>query len=206
MVYSPDGLLWDADGVFDPVEHTYVDWMHTFCASGGIGQVVLNAFCKALVKIGIVLAEIDAFVGRIVWPKRLQPLQKDFFQCRVQLKGGHLKCFAGETLQAVEAVCCFVDLVLLPSGKLPNHARCVKMLGKVLGIYSFGDGGIAFIGELHSANYEFHVYFLLAFGVNLAKPKLHLTYHCALNFEKHLRNMNCFNPERQHRQLRRLPD
>ena len=207
LTYCPDGILWSKPCDYCPIEHTFIDWMHTLHASGGMGQVELNAFCIKLVEEGISLSEVDNFMESVVTPDGFQKLPKGFFSARTPLKkGDHIKSFASETMTAIRHMCLFVDMVVLPSKNpaLRQAALSMKALGKMCDIFAAGDSAINHLHELYVTGKVHHQHFLDAYGPDLAKPKLHLIYHCIDNLAKHLRNMNCFAPERLHAAVKNL--
>jgi len=107
ITYNAHGLLWEMRlrQHYKPIQHTYEDWMHGLCASGGVGQYTLNGFVHAVKEAGIPTEDLDAFQSKIKWPSHSRHLSKDFFCKRPSDDPkGHIKAFAGETLQAVQCM------------------------------------------------------------------------------------------------------
>jgi hypothetical protein len=53
-VYNPSGIQFDDECrfLYSPPDNSYIDWMHTVAASGGIAQIEIYNFC-AKVKLRI---------------------------------------------------------------------------------------------------------------------------------------------------------
>jgi hypothetical protein len=102
--WDPHGVLWDTE-VFrrlQPPRCQYPDWMHHFCASGGLAQYELNGIVMELVAYGVTLEQIDRWIADVHVPNGMTKLKKTFFRDRVvQRAGRHIKAFASEVLSAV---------------------------------------------------------------------------------------------------------
>ena len=66
--YEPGALLWDREirSIANAPTCCYIDWMHTFAASGGVAQCVVNSMAlqlEASDEIDVSLADIDEWVG-----------------------------------------------------------------------------------------------------------------------------------------------
>ncbi len=78
----------------------YVDWMHTWCASGGIAQYGLNGYVQELAKHGVTTEDIDSWMAHVKCPKGLTRLGNLFVSERCRKNAGaHIKAFAAEVLR-----------------------------------------------------------------------------------------------------------
>ena len=116
-----------------------MDWMHTLCSSGGLGQYELNQFLrrlKAKVATGLqpaFLAQLDAFRNQVAWPKR-EPRHAslEFQERMVDKPGKHVRMFAAECMQSILALCLYVELQPEVRTKLPEETECLQLLGRIL--------------------------------------------------------------------------
>jgi len=88
MRYEPDGMLWDVPNLFDASSQIYVDYVHNILASGGVGQLEVNAFCLSLRGVGIMLKDLDEFAGQCFIGTGSKGLPANFFSDRVPMKAG----------------------------------------------------------------------------------------------------------------------
>ena len=203
--YEPRGILWDATlrPHFSPVKHCYEDWMHTLLASGGIGQYELNAFVHAAAGAGVDPSELDIFHRKIIWPTRLRPMPKDFFEKRIVGNcDGHIKCFASEAIQAIQALSLFVQLVLQPAGSLHEESRSMLLLCAIVAFFCMSDDTLNYMDQLTDAVQEHHLAYIAAYGKKSVKPKMHYLYHTVSSMLACRVNLSCFAPERKHRECK----
>ena len=148
------------------------------------------------------LQDIDLFASTIVYPKIVRRLPGIFFQTRLKRKKKHIMASASETLTALEVLRIFIEVVLEPANVLPSHCRCLKTLERMVGIYQFGDRGLDWNSVLQKDTESHHEMYLQTYGPELMVQKHHLIFHPPENWALHNVNLNCFNPERQHREAK----
>ena len=202
ITYDPDALPYDVYlRDYIGISSVYFDWMHSVCASGGVGQYVLNAFVQVLLHENdhLTLEDLDQFCRRIIWPPGRE-LPKDFFQNRINMKEGtHLKAFAGEVITATRALSFFAEETLLPKGIMPEHCRCLQMLQAILDILALGDEAVERADQLQDLLVAHHKLALKLYGAGVLKVKPHLMLHVPGQFKLHEVNFSCFPMERKHK-------
>ena len=79
------GIIWGpARDIARVPECICYDWMHTLCASGGVGAHHANQFVRVVEQAGVTSADITAFVKRkIVLPKSNRHLGSFKFEQRI---------------------------------------------------------------------------------------------------------------------------
>ncbi len=148
------------------------------------------------------LADIDALTAKIHWPRGATALTKTYFQDRVVVgTDAHLKAFAGEVFTVAVALACFVDVVLVPAGKLRDHVACFQHMCHILEILQTGDLAVPRAAELACCVRAYQTLFLQLYE-ECAKPKLHYLWHIPESLAHFQRNLNCFNPERMHKSVK----
>lgn len=154
------------------------------------GQAKLNN-CK---DIDMSLVKLDDF-AKLVLIGRGHCLPADFFATRVLLKKQpSIKAFADETLAAMQVLLVLCEFVLMPSGILPEHVRCLLFACELLEYFTIGDEVSEYNDRMRVIAREHHVLFLVLYDVQYIKPKLHYLYHAIKP-----QNMNTLAPERLHK-------
>jgi hypothetical protein len=185
VVRFPEGICWD--------------WMHCLVASGGVAQYECNQLLRALVQAGISLKQVDEFCKTIVSPKTRAKLKGTFFRDRVvDRDGAHLKAFASEMLTAIQALGIFMDVVVKQAGVMAAHAACFDRLREIVLILSRGDEACNFTSTLRGILKDHHEAFQ-SLHPECMKPKVHYLKHAVDNLERLKCNLNCFGPERKHK-------
>ena len=179
-------------------ETRYCDWMHNLCASGGVGQYVVHAFCLAHRACGLPMLGLDEFLESM---RGVKKLSKGFFAKRVPPPPAqHIKAFANETLECMVVLQLYCKLeVKRGHAMLEGHIALVQMLGGgILDILTTGDKAVRHAEQLQGMMHRFHEKFLEVLP-GLAKPKLHYMNHTPRQMSTHRVNLSCFAPERKHR-------
>lgn len=207
IVFCKDALVFDhyCRNVACMPETIFWDWMHCLVASGGIGQYHLNQVVLSVTKCGISLADIDEFCTRVSQPKgsgvKLGP---KFFQDRiVQGSGSHIKAFASEMLVAIPVFGIYMDIIVKPAGLLRSHERCFDLLREITATISKGDRTVADANQLIELLHWHHVGYQALYP-ECMKPKLHFLKHAAECIAKFRCNLNCFGPERKHKEAKTI--
>ena len=202
--YEPDGVMFD-DQVRSKMEPPYcevTDWMHTFCASGGIAQYEVNQFCCSLIsKTPLELKDIDDWKNKVVLPRGLCRLTKDFFATRTVLRvNAHMRAFASEILTAVVVLGFFIDAVVVDVAKtiteLSEYIDCFALLRILLNVFERGD--LKDLGVAREAMHAHHVLFAKLYP-QCMKAKIHAQVHVPDFWELWKALLSCFGPERHHR-------
>lgn len=201
--YEPRGLLWHASlrNLVCPAKHTMYDWMHCLVASGGIGQYEINGFLTAIKGLGLSLQQVDVFASAVTTPRDKLPTK--FFEDRYNPEyRSHLKCFASEVLTAVPILVLFCDIVLRPSGHLPQHCLCMGYLGDILDILTHHNA-VELAPKLR-ATIDKHNQLFAEIYADCTRPKFHWLYHLPEHLLDFQANLSCFCPERKHRAVKSI--
>ena len=95
-------------------------------------------------------------------------------------------------IQSAYHVSCVTHIML-------QHGHCLTLLRNILDIVFAGDSAVRYVAELRALLLEHNPLFVHLYGVELAKPKLHTSYHIPRCLELFGVGLNCFKPERDHK-------
>ena len=203
--WEPAGLLWDIRlrKYVDPVHSTFYDSQHYLFSSGGIAQFHVNEFLRHLISEGVSLAQLDAFAADVRWPSRLSCAGRKDMMSRVYQKDadGHCKGSAADVVTVVDVLSMFVHMVLLPSGKAREHAKCLVLLKLVTDIVMAGEAAVRFADKLRTLVDQYFDMFCLLYGQHV-RPKLHALLHLSEMMLRKRKNPTCWQCERFHRQVK----
>ena len=200
--YAPHGLLASNMAVRANLpDSIYMDWMHSICSSGGVGQYEVNQFLVRLVRLAgrQILGQLDNFRQAIVWPKR-EPRHTGLkLEDRVVMKRtSHVRMFASECLQIIMVLGLYSVLQLQPMGMLLEEVECLLLLGRIVGILRSGHRAVARVMLLRQLVLQHHDMFLRLYP-GCAKIKPHLLFHIVDCIEYFQANLSCFSTERKHK-------
>ncbi len=147
--------------------------------------------------LGTQLADQDEFASKVALPRSSPRLPKHFFEKRVQsAKNVHIRAFASEVLVAVAVLAVFVQLVLKPSGLLPEHVRCFEAMQALFVVFKSGlQHEIPMARNLNRMHHELYVQVYPECG----KPKLHYCMHVIDCWQRVGKLLSCFGAESNHR-------
>jgi len=78
------GIIWGpAQDIAQVPECICYDWMHNVCASGGVGAHNVNQIVRVVAQAGVTLADITAFIQKVVQPKSNRTLRSFKFEQRI---------------------------------------------------------------------------------------------------------------------------
>ena len=200
IAFDSTGLLYDAEikqHIRFP-ECVYWDWMHNWCASGGVGQFHLNQLILVVLNaLGMDISELDDFASKVTLPKSYARLPKKFFKDRI-VKGTdhHIRCFASELLVAVDVMGLFLQLVLKPVGILKEHVACFDAMQTLFAIFKRSRSED--IPTAHELTRKHHVMYSKLYG-DCLKPKLHYCKHVVDCWQRFGILLSCFGAESNHR-------
>ena len=205
--FHSKGLLFDKwlRNKLKPPMAMYVDWMHTYCSSGGVMQYVLNQFVLKLEKCGFDIADIDVYMKGVTLPRGMSSkMPHEFFQTRVRRKpGAHLKAFAADVMTALVTLGLFVDAVVIPLNlpELQEHIQCFMLARVIIALLQRGD--IGSLDTFKTARHTFHILFKRLYP-ECVKPKLHNQAHIHMFWWFWGVLLSCYGPERRHRLMKRI--
>lgn len=147
------------------------------------------------------LQQIEDWVLQITWPRRASG--NVLSSGNVVLgyspqRDSHLKLFGAETLGLLCALKAFTQIVIVPTGRIPDHVRCFLLLATIVDILCLADNALQFMGVLEQATREHFVLMGLLYP-NICKPKLHLLFHVLQWMRKHQANLSTAPCEKQHK-------
>ncbi|CAL1165275.1 unnamed protein product [Cladocopium goreaui] len=142
LKYDKDTLLFQPDlkDLVQPISCTIWDWMHVL-VSHGQADVELGLFVHKMVsETRISIKQLEDFVLQFEGLRQSGgKFNRNFLTSRLKKEGGPFKGFSGELLDLLPLVRTFVDMVLVPSGKMPTHIESFKELCKIVDIMTMGD-------------------------------------------------------------------
>ena len=200
--YNPYGPLWDPYLVdlLDPPNCHYWDAMHCLYSSGGVAQFQANGYIYWLTKNGISLQDLDRF-STTVKGHRLK--SKTFFQDRfVNDPLAHLKVFASECVDVVLVLNVHIDLVVGPSERMPEHVKCLQLLGEIAKILGKPQDIMRNLTVLEDKLHDHHVLYNRCGYKRI--PKNHYLRHLPDCAAIHKIFMTCWAPERDHSNSKEL--
>ena len=202
--YDEHGILWD-DEVRARLQYpmcAYPDWMHHFCASGGLAQYEVNGVILKLESMSIRAADIDVWKNTVRLPRGSTKLSKKFFQDRiVQNFNGHIRAYASEVLTVVVVLGFFLDVnkALFDNDSMLPYLDCFDLLRIMLGIFQRGDRDD--LPTLRIAMQSHHeLYMSLYHGI----AKVHGQVHIVDYWEYWGPLLSCFGPERHHKLFKKV--
>ena len=203
LTYDPDSLAYDMHlRTIIGISSTYFDWMHCLVASSGLAQFEVNAFCLALLDNfpDVTLNDLDVFALQINFSSGSFP--KHFFENRIVMtEGKHMKAFASETINAVEVLALFAEMVLIPNDPektMLEHCSSMQMLKGILDTLRDAKRNHMNTVELQKQIVEHHRKALQVYGEGIFKIKPHLLMHVPGQMDWHDVFLDCFPTERQH--------
>ena len=204
LTFNKEGILWHPTlkRVVCPVGQTMFDWMHILVASGGVAQYEVNEYVKILRQHNVSFERLDSFAQEVIAPQKHFKLPKGFFQERVNTEdNSHIRCFANEVLLAIPVLLLFNQLVLGPTGLLPEHRECLQLMATILDMLKRGQRLLQLLPQLRRAIDKHNVLFGRLYS-ECTKPKFHWLYHLPECIERFKVSLSCFSPERKHRAVK----
>jgi hypothetical protein len=92
----------------------------------------------------------------------------------------------------------FIDTVLRTSGALTQNIVCFDHLRSIVAVLKSGDDACKFLNELRLLLQMHHTAYQILYPT-CAKPKIHYLKHCVDCLGRFQCNLNCFGPERKHK-------
>ena len=151
------------------------------------------------------LKDLDEFKDRVIMPKAVaKPIAQLSFEDRmVDKPGKHIRGFASEVLSMIVIMGLWVELNLVPTGALPEEAKCFLLLGRIVFLLRTGDSVRSKLPLLQQLILEHHELFTKLYPAE-AKPKVHFLLHVPEQIAKFQKNLSCFVTERKHKQSKGL--
>ena len=205
--FHKKGLIFDKwlRNKLQPPMAMYVDWMHTYCSSGGVLQYHLNQFVLYLEKCGFAIADIDTYMKGVTLPRGMSSkIPHRFFENRVRReKGAYLKAFAADVMTALVTLGLFIDAVVMPLmlPELQEHIQCFMLARIIIALLQRGD--LATLDTFQNAVHTHHILFKRLYP-DCLRPKLHNQAHISMFWWFWGVLLSCYAPERRHRLMKRI--
>ncbi|CAE7938048.1 unnamed protein product, partial [Symbiodinium necroappetens] len=186
LQYHENGALWHPRLQLNHISQTMYDWMHVLVTSSAVGQYQVNEFAKELKQSWHVSLEyLDHFAQTFQLPACYTALPKKFFRDRVCMEANScIRCFGSEMLVAVRILVALVQTVLDPAGVLPEHCRCMKLLGDILDILSSSVASPARRAVALEEAVSAHRPLFAELYPDCRKPKFHWLHHVPAQVRK----------------------
>ncbi len=167
----------------------YYDWMHCWCASGGIGQCSPKQICR----------RISQCIGtrKVRLPSNLQRLSRHWFRdIIVEADEQHARAFASEVLTATVIVGFIVQVVLKPAGLLLREIACFEAMQIVFAYFKR-----TLRTDIPAARRAtlLHNSLFSELYPECQKPKLHYCIHVIDSWEYWGELLQCFGAEHKHK-------
>ena len=194
------GIIWGpAQDIAQVPECIFYDWMQNVCASGGVGAHNVNQLVRVVAQAGVTLADITAFIQKVVQPKSNRTLRSfKFEQIIADKPSAPIRAFASEVLSLVPALALMCDVVLGGFDPLRAHVACFLLLARALDILTHSNDTLEFIPLLDTLLRQYHKSFCKLYP-GCVKPKIHYMLHCCQQLRTVGTNVSCVAPERAHR-------
>lgn len=200
--HDPNSIVYDKHlrKIVRPVSHYLRDWMHTIVGHGVAGTE-MAMLLQALAADGINHGMVTEYVTAYTLPKTRGTVQADWFAPH-RVADDHMRTFASEQLVMVSLLLAFLQDVVQPTGRLPDHIKCFKLLNDILGILTRGPSDAArSAAVLRDLVREHHSYYKVLYPEGI-KPKWHHMLHLHEHADFLGKFLSCFATERKHRQVK----
>ena len=199
--YCPDGILFDNSlrGLYDPVEHIIVDWMHTMC-SDGVGNTCIWTALHFLRTTGYSTVDVREFMGLCTLPSKYGKVDPSWLHDN-RIAGTSLTAFSNVVLNVVPLLYLFVEKFCSKDRRLTDVVRYVRLLYMIMGVLASGPDE----APQHCAIIRRNLSALHALHVKLSddcKPKLHHMHHIVDGMQWLGKLLSCFVCERKHQQVK----
>ena len=199
--YLPPGILWDVSlhGIYLPVEHIIVDWMHTFC-SDGVANTCIWTTIEFLKQAGYAPSDVREFLTLCRMPSKYGKPDPAWLHDN-RLQGTSLSAFASSVLHLVPILYLFFDKFCSRDARLRDVGRYLKLMYMIVGTLATGPDAAPHHSEfLRQSMSDFH-----KLHVELSddlKPKLHHMHHVVDGMQWLGKLLSCFVTERKHRHIK----
>lgn len=199
--YCPNGLLFDSSlhGVYNPVDHTIVDWMHTMC-SDGVGNTCIWTVVHFLKAAGVSTKDLQEFATTVKMPSKYGKADPRWFY-DVRFNGSSYSSFSNVVLNVVPILYLFFEAFCVHDVRLNEVGRYLRLLYMILGVLASGpDEAPHHCDVLRRSMSSFH-----AMHAKLSddfKPKMHHMHHIVDGMQWLGKCVSCFVCERKHRHVK----
>ena len=199
--YCPQGVLFDPSlhGLYKPVDHTIVDWMHTMC-SDGVGNTCIWTVMQYLKVAGYSPSDVREFVTIVRMPSKYGKADARWLDDN-RLQGKSLSSFSNIVLNVVPILYLFFEKFCAGDARLNEVGRYLRLLYMIMGTLASGPEEAPhhchIIRRNMSALHALHAKLSDDF-----KPKMHHMHHIVDGMEWLGKLVSCFVCERKHRHIK----
>ena len=188
-----------------PISHWLRDWMHVMCVAG-CANIEIQQVLLILKAAGIAPASVSTYCSHFVMPKAHTKVHPDWFTNKRMGKPSEKKDgwkgMSSEILQVVPLLMSFLEVVVEPSGALPRHVECFRLLHRMMALMCLGPSRAAGkLVELRSLIDRHAALFGELYGDTI-KPKYHHCFHLPDHAVQLGKLLSCFVTERKHRTVK----
>ena len=199
--YCPQGILFDSSlqGLYNPVDHTIIDWMHTLCEDG-FGNTCIWTVMDFLKRAQYSPSDVREFVTIVRMPSKYGKPDAAWLHDN-RLRGSSLSSFSSVVLNVVPILYLFFEKFCSDDGRLKDVGRYLRLLYMIIGTLASGPdeaphhceilrGWMTSVHALHSKLSDDY------------KPKLHHMHHIVDGMLRLEKLLSCFVCERKHRHVK----
>ena len=199
--YCPNGILFDRtlQGVYSPVDHTLVDWMHTMC-SDGVGNTGIWTVMQFLQTAGYARSDVREFVTVVHMPSKYGKADAAWLHDN-RLQGTSYSSFSNVVLNVVPILYLFFEQFCSDDPRLKVVGHYLRLLYMILGTLAAGPDE----APKHCDILRRNMSSLHALHAQLSddfKPKMHHMHHIIDGIEWLGKSLSCFVCERKHRHVK----
>ena len=205
--FEPDGVLHATDlrGVCRPIEHYIRDPMHVLVSGGVAGTETARVIASIVSILGeggsstsACYGSLQSYIDNFVMPKA-NAKRKGWCVTERMVGADSMRCFATDILDLAPLLLSFLEDVMVPRGVLIEHARCYRMIVRILQICTMGPRQASlFLVELRQTILDHHALYRVLYP-EFIKTKWHQLLHVPENIEHLGMSLSCFVHERKHR-------
>ena len=123
---------------YDLPRSIFVDPLHVYWASGGVGQYECNQFLNATRRHGVPLQQTEKFL-RLVHVPGERRFRMTLSKRMKKAPTACLKAFAAEVTSLIPRLLLFAEHVLVPQGVMMEEVDCMRLLHTVMCVLKSGD-------------------------------------------------------------------
>ena len=199
--YCPHGILFDSSlhGLYNPVDHTIVDWMHTMC-SDGVGNTCIWTVLQVLGAAGYPTSDVREFVTVVRMPSKYGKPDPAWLHDN-RLHGSSYSSFSSVVLNVVPILYLFFETFCSRDVRLHDVGKYLRLLYMILGTLASGPDEAPHhcdilrqnMSALHALHSKLSGHF---------KPKIHYMHHIVDGIQWLGKLVSCFVCERKHRHIK----
>ncbi len=199
--YCPQGILFDSSlqGLYNPVDHAIVDWMHTMC-SDGVGNTCIWTVMQFLKAAGYSPNDVREFVTIVRMPSKYGKPDAAWLHDN-RLQKSSFSSFSSVVLNVVPILYLFFEKFCSDDARLKDVGIYLRLLYMIIGTLASGPDE----APHHCGILQQHMSALHALHGKLSddfKPKLHHMHHIVDGMQWLGKLVSCFVCERKHRHVK----